>query len=1244
MSQNRVSVSRVGLVLLCLPLCGGEPSPAQQTAPPNWAVRRPAAFDELQRDFKQPDKLYAPFAFWFWDAPLDREQVATMAAEMCRQGFNPGYIHGRWGLPAEQWLSPEWLDAVDASLRATERAGGYLGYCDEYNWPGAQVAGRMLKEHPDLQAMSLKWEIKDVAAGETARLPESFFTVAAEIGEGKLIKSATLKVVGAGAAFSWTAPAGQWRVYSFTKYPHAGIDGSPICYLDERLPDLVIRMVHEPYVQRFGDRLGRNMIGVFMDHEGDYGWKLCWSDTLAKLYQERYGRDIREWMPLLIERDAEGLWPKARFDWLTAIAEIYCDGFFGKLSRWAESKGMYLTSHVWEESLLLQTEAVSDFMRYQRAITMPGTDSLVTKPLEVREFKETQSVSEFENKRCCSEILGVVGWKMTPLVLKQAANSCTAWGVSHMMPHGVFNNRNLNAIPYPPDFYAENPYWPYFHLWTDFARRASYVNSYGRTVPDVLLFNPLDSVWATVGEWLFVPQNGVKKQVEEINRVYQDAITRLTSARIEFLIGDRYYLGKMTVTPSAADVSGSRRSARLVLGDFSFQAVVVPPLIVLPRDAADKLLAFARAGGLVYTLGELPIGSTDVGLNDPILQKTLAELTALPNVIACKDGLAVELARKDTQLKSQIVFESGEFPMLQMHRRIDGRDFFWLGNNTLGRHECQVTIPDVTGGATIWDCETGEIRGVPALITPEGARLSLSFKPLEAYWLVFDPKTSPAPTPVIVPSMVDEVLRLEGSWRVRIDPAVQPSLDPGVAKFFTLKWTAPWLKVGEQTHFRHTFNLPAAPERASVRVTADAGLTMWVNGQTVPRHSWDDLWSQVSTVDLSKLLKAGPNVIAVEAGKPDGQGGLILEGDIELPGQKVAKLATDTTWRCRASPALSEAKPKWIWHPGARGANQTVYLRKTFDLGTGAKTTRATCEASVDNEFVLYLNGAKVGGSDDWMHLSTFEVADKLRPGRNVIAIQARNLDGPCGALVRLTVQAAEGASTTIVSDGDWLAANEPIDGWTGLDFNDEKWSKAAVLASYGDPPWGRFELSAAAQPPPAWATIDFDDRSWTAAEALGVPPLAPWIDVPAELLSPEGIERPLESWLKWKLDRFSGYVDYTTTFENRTAAGWRVTLDLGQVKHMAELYVNDQKAGERLWPPFEFDVTAHLRPGINTIRVRVGNLMTNEMMQYNDRGLMGTWGWSCANGDITGGLPAPGPDELDAGLFGPVTVTVRAE
>ena len=1243
MNLNRALVSGAALVLSCVPLRGADPAREAKNTPANWGVRPSATFEELQRHFKEPDKLYAPFAFWFWDAPLDRAQAAAMAAEMCRQGFNPGYIHGRTGLPTEQWLSPEWFEAVDAALQTTEQAGAYLGYCDEYNWPGAQVAGRMLEEHPDLQALSLKWEIRDVAAGETAQLPESFFTTAAEIGAEGLIMSATLKVIGSGPAFPWSPPAGRWRAFSFSTFPHSGRDGSPIDYLDERLPDLVIKMVHEPYVEKFGDRLGRSMIGMFMDHEGDYGWKLCWSDSLAKFYRQRYARDIREWTPLLIERDAEGLWPKARFDWLEAVSKIYCEGFFAKLTRWTESKGMYLTAHVWEESLMLQTEAVGDFMRFQRSITMPGTDSLVTKPLEVVEFKETQSVSEFENKRCCSEILGVIGWKMTPVTLKQTANACTAWGVSHMMPHGVFNNRNLNSIPYPPDFYTENPYWPYFHLWNDFARRASYVNSHGRTVPDVLLLNPLDSVWAAIGEWLFVPRKDVQQQVRAINQIYHHAITDLTAARIEFLIGDRYYLNKMSVVPADSNANAPEHGPCLAISDFRFKAVILPPLVVVPRAVVEKLLSFARAGGFVYTLGELPIGSTDAGLNDPALQEMLAALTALPNVIPCKDGLAAELARKDTRLASQIRFEAGEFPMLQMHRRIDGRDFFWLANNTMEPWDCRVTIADVAGAANIWDCETGAIRNAPSTDTPAGARLSLRFKPLEAYWLAFDPQTTPATLAEEKPIPAAQVVPLDGPWRVRIDPAAQPSLNPDVAKFCTVRWTAPWLAVGEQADFRYVFDLPAIPERAEVRVTADAGFTLWVNDQACPRRSWDDVWQQVSIHDLTPLLKAGRNVIAIHAGALTGQGGLILEGEAVLPGGKTAKLTTGPEWRCRPSPTLDEPKARWIWHP-MLGENQTIYLRKSFDLPDGEPFARATCEISVDNRFVLYLNGTKIGANDNWTRLCTFDVTDQLRPHRNVIAIRALNRDGPCGVLVRLTAHTSQGRSITLASDAEWLTTEQLADGWSDVDFDDAAWSKATILATYGDQPWGRFDSTVVTPPQPAWAAVDFDDRSWSPAQSLGVPPFAPWIDVPPELLAQAGVEKPLESWLNWKLERFTGYVDYTTTFDNPIATGKRITLDLGRVKHVAEVFVNDQSTGQRLWPPFEIDVTDVLRPGPNVIRVRVGNLITNEMMQYADRGLLGIWGMGRGDEYFVHGLPAPNSEELDAGLFGPVKMIVQAE
>jgi len=42
--------------------------------------------------------------------------------------------------------------------------------------------------------------------------------------------------------------------------------------------------------------------------------------------------------------------------------------------------------------------------------------------------------------------------------------------------------------------------WSKLHLWSDFTRRAMYVNSHGRVEPDVLLVNPMESVWALLGQ------------------------------------------------------------------------------------------------------------------------------------------------------------------------------------------------------------------------------------------------------------------------------------------------------------------------------------------------------------------------------------------------------------------------------------------------------------------------------------------------------------------------------------------------------------------------------------------------------------------------------------------------------------------------------------------------------------------------------------------------------------------------
>jgi len=74
--------------------------------------------------------------------------------------------------------------------------------------------------------------------------------------------------------------------------------------------------------------------------------------------------------------------------------------------------------------------------------------------------------------------------------------------------------------------------------------------------------------------------------------------------------------------------------------------------------------------------------------------------------------------------------------MLQMHRRGRDCDLFRLANNSPEARQCEVTVADVRGGASVWDCGSGEIRPVASTEDAGSSRVQLAFEPHEAYWLV----------------------------------------------------------------------------------------------------------------------------------------------------------------------------------------------------------------------------------------------------------------------------------------------------------------------------------------------------------------------------------------------------------------------------------------------------------------------------------------------------------------------------
>ena len=148
----------------------------------------------------------------------------------------------------------------------------------------------------------------------------------------------------------------------------------------------------------------------------------------------------------------------------------------------------------------------------------------------------------------------------------------------------------------------------------------------------------------------------------------------------------------------------------------------------------------------------------------------------------------------------------------------------------------------------------------------------------------------------------------------------------------------------------------------------------------------------------------------------------------------------------------------------------------------------------------------------------------------------------------------------------------------------------------------------------------------WGAPASIELEKLASWTDLP---LGEEG-------------RHFSGTATYTTTFTCADAqervppagkAGVPLTLDLGEVETVAEVFVNGRKA-RTLWaPPYRCEIGDLVKDGENELRVDVTTTWFNRLAY--DAGLpekdRKTW-------TIAG--PKKGTPPKPAGLLGPVKLT----
>jgi len=164
---------------------------------------------------------------------------------------------------------------------------------------------------------------------------------------------------------------------------------------------------------------------------------------------------------------------------------------------------------------------------------------------------------------------------------------------------------------------------------------------------------------------------------------------------------------------------------------------------------------------------------------------------------------------------------------------------------------------------------------------------------------------------------------------------------------------------------------------------------------------------------------------------------------------------------------LDLSPAQWIGYPGEKAGSAapvgTRYFRKEFTVPTERELVSATCAVSADNSFKMFLNGRRIRNGNNFKEATASDVAEHLRPGKNVIAVEATNegaAPNPAGVLAILVLRFQQGAPLAIVSDGQWRCADAAPADWADPGFNAEGWHNAEEIGAYGIEPWGKVNVT----------------------------------------------------------------------------------------------------------------------------------------------------------------------------------------
>lgn len=619
---------------------------------------------------------------FLWMHGEEEERLRELIGAIHASGIGALCVESR---PHPDFLGPKWWKDMDVVLDECKKRNMEVWILDDEHYPTGYAAGRAANSeyrvrylnemHVDIAGPQVGTSIllnlpitnrrepntdPVIAVVAAKRIPgrnmdhSTFINITPDPVEQLIDLSDKID----GDLVYWDIPEGLWRIFIFTAHYGVGSERRDK-YLNPLTKEgtrILIDTVYEAHYEKYASDFGKTIKGFFSDEPqfgGGYGYHaiigrapnlmLPWSDEVLERMSTVAGCDVRKYLP--------GLWcdigemtSRVRFAYMDTVSRLYGQNFCQQIGDWCRAHNVEYMGHVIEENNA-HARLGAGTGHYFRALwgqDLAGIDIVLNGLIPgIKGGSHAQSAAQFEadddffyyclaqlatslahidpkkRGRAMCEIFGAYGWQEGLREMKWLADFMMSRGINIFVPH-AFTPKDFPDPDCPPHFYAmgENPQYRYFGKLMQYMNRVCDMIHGGHTITKVGVLYHAEAEWAS------------SKMMKT-----QEIVKELTQAQVE-----------CDILPSDMLSIAQLRNGALAMGEYEYEAIVIPYAEWMPASTMQRLNEIAQSGVKILFVDAFPAGCS-VGNAD--IDTTLANCTVVKKADVVKTVIDMGLRFAD---------------------------------------------------------------------------------------------------------------------------------------------------------------------------------------------------------------------------------------------------------------------------------------------------------------------------------------------------------------------------------------------------------------------------------------------------------------------------------------------------------------------------------------------------------------------------------------------------------------------